>query len=797
MSSVPLEGVHSYLLQVKGLTKKNFLVYFRAPHILLEVVFAIYFLGILLFINYQEDQPKPLPDQFHDAVTPLPWNLACMFSEEPDCVLLSYAPSDDLVAQSIANYLSALGGTTALAFASEQEMNDALVENPSRYAVGFVLHSSEPNSYNYTIRVQNNHMGENESNWDISPYLSFQTDLTSAILYHQHGQSLTINLLLKHFPTHRDPMPIGSNQITLPIYLTMGSMFFVTSYITAVITDKEKFIKQTLRCIGMRLSCYWLSNYIVFAFVGFLVSLLWSFGCLAFNIIPASILYLFIPGHFMFLLAIMSFMSLFSLLFKNVKVAIGTTTTVHLILSFGGLFIIFLLFTREEKHFLENISNLFPYFNYFDFVFNLMTGVLFNESKLWSYSANPDGRRTVSDNFWLLVFNFVLFTVLTLYFDFIVKTEFDSSKKFSYIFSKNHWKSVFDLSQPKIDSSVPALQVQNLVKEFKLPKSEVKEKKRYLPKGERVETLCTAVNDVSFTIPMGSTFAVLGKNGAGKTTAVNCAVGALSITSGNVSIAGMDVTKDMDTIRKLIAYVPQKDILMDQLSIIEHIELWGSIKGIPFDVARQRGFELLRSVRLESDCDKRSNELSGGMKRKLQLCCAFVGEPSFIFLDEITTGVDPDSRHQIWNLLSKKKASRQHSVLLITHYIEEAEVMSDDLVIMASAKIRCQGSPAELAIKHGSDYLFTFVKTENFVDGHVVALLNEFTGDVKVRNSTNQELAVSIPTKHKEKFSLLVSELENRSNQLGFSSFGIQTSTLEDIYLKVVETYQPEASGDV
>jgi ATP-binding cassette, subfamily A (ABC1), member 3 len=182
-------------------------------------------------------------------------------------------------------------------------------------------------------------------------------------------------------------------------------------------------------------------------------------------------------------------------------------------------------------------------------------------------------------------------------------------------------------------------------------------------------------------------------------------------TSGDALLVGHSVVREPQKVRRLIGYCPQFDALFDLLSGREHLALYGSIKGIsrdflPLIVERK----LLEVGLLRSDWDRMSKDYSGGMKRRLSLACATIGQPSLLFLDECSTGVDPISRREIWNLVSDIIAGHglhskdRPSVILTTHNMEECEALCPRIGIMANGKLRCLGSAQHLKNKFGNGY---------------------------------------------------------------------------------------------
>jgi ABC-type multidrug transport system ATPase subunit len=221
-----------------------------------------------------------------------------------------------------------------------------------------------------------------------------------------------------------------------------------------------------------------------------------------------------------------------------------------------------------------------------------------------------------------------------------------------------------------------------------------------------------AVNNLSLGIPPGECFGLLGVNGAGKTTTLAMLTAEFPPTGGDATIAGFSVTHQPEAIRRRVGYCPQFDAHFDNLTGREHVELYASIKGVPKNMIREAAAAKLAEVGLsEVDADRLSAHYSGGMKRRLSLACALIGQPQIVFLDEATTGVDPVARREIWKVISDHVIGDKHlpasetpSIILTTHSMEECEALCPRLGIMANGRLRCLGSPQHLKNKFGKGY---------------------------------------------------------------------------------------------
>ncbi len=209
----------------------------------------------------------------------------------------------------------------------------------------------------------------------------------------------------------------------------------------------------------------------------------------------------------------------------------------------------------------------------------------------------------------------------------------------------------------------------------------------------------TAVDTISFAVRPGEVFGFLGPNGAGKTTTMKMIQCASPRTSGTLSVFGMDPGTHSHEIKAMIGVVPQETNLDTEFSTFENLMVYSRYFGIPKEVAEERAEKLLDFVQLTEKRDINIEKLSGGMKRRLILARALVNQPKLLILDEPTIGLDPQARHLIWEKL-KLLRSLGNTIVLTTHYLEEAERLCDRLVIMNNGTILVQGSPAALVRDH-------------------------------------------------------------------------------------------------
>ena len=206
----------------------------------------------------------------------------------------------------------------------------------------------------------------------------------------------------------------------------------------------------------------------------------------------------------------------------------------------------------------------------------------------------------------------------------------------------------------------------------------------------------TAVDGISFSVARGEVFGLLGPNGAGKSTLIRMMVTLLPPTSGTAVINGFDVRKQADQVRRSIGVIPQAMTTDLELSVEENLLIFAKLYGVPRDRRMRLIPELLAAVELTQWANKQVKNLSGGMRRRVEIARGLVHEPRVFFLDEPTTGLDPVSRTAVWDMLRKVKGERDLTVLLTTHYMDEAEVLCDRVAIMDHGKIIAIDTPKAL-----------------------------------------------------------------------------------------------------
>ena len=289
-----------------------------------------------------------------------------------------------------------------------------------------------------------------------------------------------------------------------------------------------------------------------------------------------------------------------------------------------------------------------------------------------------------------------------------------------------------------------------------------------------------AVNDISFNVKEGEFFGFLGPNGAGKSTTIKILTTLLRKTSGSAIVAGHDLDKESKEIRKVIGVQSQETAVDGDLTGKENLILQGHFQQLPGAELKQRVNELLKLMGLEEAADKRARNYSGGMKKRLDLASALVHKPRLLFLDEPTTGLDPQSRAAIWAYLEKLNKEENITIFLTTQYMEEADRLCRQLSIIDHGKIIVNGSPAELKRQVGADSIKLSIENCAKDKPNAKNILSNLEG---VTNVIDSEECLTVYAKNAGP---IVADIVRAFDSSGIRLLSVSFSspTLDDIFLQ-------------
>ena len=287
-----------------------------------------------------------------------------------------------------------------------------------------------------------------------------------------------------------------------------------------------------------------------------------------------------------------------------------------------------------------------------------------------------------------------------------------------------------------------------------------------------------AVKGISFDVAEGEIFGLLGPNGAGKSTLIRMMTTLIPVTAGVATVAGYDVTKDPDAVRRLIGVIPQALTSDPDLTVEENLLIYAKLYSVPRARREKNIAEVLEAVDLTKWRAAQTKTLSGGMRRRLEIARGLVHDPRIFFLDEPTTGLDPVSRIAVWEMLNNLKATRNLTILLTTHYMEEADKLCDRIAIVDHGKLVALGTPAEL---------------KNSVEGSNVVEV-QFNREPEGWQSRLEGLegVTSVQSESGGFYRLITSSGSKTTLQLvemageagvGLGSLSVQNTTLDDVFV--------------
>ncbi|GAX72794.1 hypothetical protein CEUSTIGMA_g249.t1 [Chlamydomonas eustigma] len=311
-----------------------------------------------------------------------------------------------------------------------------------------------------------------------------------------------------------------------------------------------------------------------------------------------------------------------------------------------------------------------------------------------------------------------------------------------------------------------------------------------------------AIKGSWLTMAENQLFCLLGPNGAGKSTTINCLTGVLPPSYGEALVYGESIrsTASMDRIRSMMGVCPQFDVLWGELSGIEHLQIYGSVKGIYWRDVTQEAEDLLERVKLTYAGKQRTSAYSGGMKRRLSVAIALLGNPKIVYLDEPTTGMDPISRRYVWDIIQEAKVGR--AIVLTTHSMEEADILGDRIAIMAKGWLRCLGTSFRLKQRFGSGYQVAVSVVPPLSNNDDQALILQRSAAIKAyffqymglhpSEEGRVYLGYLVPKEQESNLMPFLKQLEADSARLGVTDLQISLTSLEEVFLNIAKNAEIE-----
>ncbi|XP_053906261.1 phospholipid-transporting ATPase ABCA7 isoform X3 [Cuculus canorus] len=633
------------------------------------------------------------------------------------------------------------------------------------------------------------------------------------------------------YPCYVDDMFLRVLNRSLPLFMTLAWIYSVAMIIKGVVHEKETRLKETMKTMGLSNGILWLSWFLS-SFIPFLLSsALLVFILKLGNILPYSdpgVIFLFLGT---FSVATISQCFLISTFFAHANLASACGGIIYF-----SLYLPYVLCVAWRDHITFPLRVLVSLLSPVAFGFGCEYFSLYEEQGVgiqWhnlGASPVPGDAYNFAMAMGLLLLDAGIYGLATWYVEGIFPGHYGIPKPWNFPFLKSYWlgepSSTGHLSYPTSPLAVPQVLVEEPPAQLQ-PGVSIRNLVKVYHNSNHV-----AVDGLSLDFYEGQITSFLGHNGAGKTTTMSILTGLLPPTSGTAYILGWDICSDIDSIRKTLGMCPQHNVLFNILTVEEHIWFYGRLKGLSEEEVKVEMEQLIQDMGLPHKRQEQTRNLSGGMQRKLSVAIAFVGGSRVVILDEPTAGVDPYSRRSIWDLLLKYRKGR--TIILSTHYMDEAELLGDRTAIISQGRLCCCGSPLFLKARLGTGYHLTLVKRErNGMGGSIgtvsgtakkdgsdskhssntgldsergseastvdlaqlSALIQKMVPGSRLVEDIGHEVLFVLPYSGAKDgaFGDLFHELDARIGELGISSYGISDTTLEEIFLKVAQDTKVDA----
>ncbi|XP_029421324.1 ATP-binding cassette sub-family A member 7 isoform X3 [Nannospalax galili] len=637
---------------------------------------------------------------------------------------------------------------------------------------------------------------------------------------------------------------------SLPLFLTLAWIYSVALTVKAVVREKETRLRETMRAMGLSRGVFWLGWFLSclgpFLISAVLLVLVLKLG----DILPYShpiVVFLFLAA---FAVATVAQSFLLSAFFSQANLAAACGG-----LAYFSLYLPYVLCVAWRERLPVGGRVAASLLSPVAFGFGCESLALLEEQGEGAQWHNL-GTGPAEDVFSLaqvsgfLLLDAAIYGLALWYLEAICPGQYGIPEPWNFPFQRSYWCGpgppkgpalAPDRQDPKVlvedppPGLIPGVSIRGLEKRF--PGS-----------------LQPAVRGLSLDFYQGHITAFLGHNGAGKTTTLSILSGLFPPSHGSASILGHDVQTNMGAIRPHLGICPQYNVLFDMLTVEEHLWFYGRLKGLQAAAVGPEQERLLQDVGLIPKRDTLTHHLSGGMKRKLSVVIAFVGGSRVVILDEPTAGVDPASRRGIWELLLKYREGR--TLILSTHHLDEAELLGDRIAMVTGGRLCCCGSPLFLRRHMGCSYYLTLVKTHlglNIHDWkgesqdprleegpdtevnlaglaltqgateessqvlasvstrapdvsstitpsvpHLLALVQHWVPGARLVEDLPSELVLALPYKGAldGSFASLFQALDGQLGALGLTGYGISDTSLEEIFLKVVEEYSVDTDTE-
>ncbi|XP_048742335.2 phospholipid-transporting ATPase ABCA3-like isoform X2 [Ostrea edulis] len=626
-----------------------------------------------------------------------------------------------------------------------------------------------------------------DSKYNNMGFLSLQYAVDFAVIRHYNSSAVLPDIRVKRmpYPPYTEYGLATFIRVSISTTTVLGLILCALQLTKEIVYDREKKLKETLRMMGMSSFVYWFSwffkGFIYLAVTFAIVVLIFQAGSnKLFEFSDSTLLFVF---YLSYAVSVVAYCFLFSSFFNKASTAsyfCGFIFFVTIIPNFA-IDSKFEDMTRTQKMAICLINNMAMAFGFTSASEYEKRGI----GVKWSSFTKPptvDGTFSFGDAILMLWVDSAIYFLITWYIDGVRPGEFGVPQPFYFPFTKTYWcggKQISKATDQEVKHNPKYFEDEPSGLDIGISMSHL----RKVFKSGMKETV--AVADTSLNIFQGQITALLGHNGAGKTTTMSMLTGFIPSTSGSARVNGYDIDDDIRSVRGSLGMCPQHDILFDNLTVKEQLEFYYKLKTSDARKINEDIRDTLSLFKLEGKQNDLARTLSGGQKRKLSVAIAIIGDSKVIVLDEPTSGMDPGARRQLWDILQRFKDGR--TIVLSTHFMDEADVLGDRIAIMADGVVKCCGSSMFLKKLYGTGYHLVMVKEPRCDVSKLLEIIQIHIPAASLDTEVGAELSFLLPTEGTSKFEGLFTELEEKGPKLGISSFGMSATTMEEVFLRVKE----------
>lgn len=721
--------------------------------------------------------------------------------------------------------MKAVMGNEAIGFPSE-ELVDAFIarhafESPDGTSMAVILHGLPPNgsspvNLSYTLRFNTSHFnfktGERFPTFR-TPGPRREDPLYLTLMWGLQDKMFTehVNLLRKEkgltrqkpaIAMHRFPYPEYNDDSKFDLISRLIAMFVVYSYLVfspiyvrRVISEKSSRVRELMRMMGLSDWVYWIGTFAS----GFLVlAITLTISLILFKIPVAPLAAVLLYSDFSLLLFICLIYATSAILFLLLFTVIFNSAVVGVIFSTIGWVISYSLPTsildplgsdrymsisRSAKLSTSLLPNSGLYWAFRLISFLEGQGIGAKWSNLGT-EAVPADNVTLGEIVLIMLTSVLIYALLLWYLDNIWPFQYGIPKHPLFFLQKSYWYS--SLEHDSEHEGITDQEVNDTDSVFEPPPSDAQTTIALSHVTKKFRgTNKKAVDDLSLQIFDGQLTVLLGHNGAGKTTTMNMITGLFPPTRGQVHINGYNIQTQTKKARESFGLCPQHNVLFDELTVEEHLYFFYSLKESPEVSWKAHVNDVLTSIDLTEKRSALAKSLSGGMKRKLSLGNSMIGDSKILILDEPTAGMDPQARRAVWTLLQNLRRSK--TILLTTHYMEEADALGDRIAFVAHGRLQCCGSPLFLKKRYGTGYRMRIAKGSDFSLGVVTEKVASAIPAAQLTSDIGHEAMFNLGFPPASDVIPLLKNLEEHKESLGIASLGISVTTMEDVFIRVGE----------